>query len=136
MQDLKELIARVEGASGPDRELDRLVALAVSGATEDRDELGGLRGYHKDGFWTSIGPIEPVTASLDAALSLLERVLPEAYAGVQQNRYEPGEAGDRTWNGYVFLNDEEHESLKHPTPALALVLAILKALSTENDDGR
>lgn len=54
---LKELLARVEGASGPDREISR------------------------DLHWLFIGPMTdgwppPYTYSIDAALALVERVLP------------------------------------------------------------
>ena len=80
--ELTALLERVEKASGPDRELDNLLAFWFTGAPfwiaewgeeyEKRPWLAKeLCGEEKD------TPPPHFTASLDAAIALVERVLPE-----------------------------------------------------------
>jgi hypothetical protein len=135
MQDLKELIARVEGASGPDRGLDVYVAQAVdkpttllNGQTFDQavagfpNDLDGIARH-----W----PVLAYTASLDAAISLLERVLPGATWAV----FGADAAFDMPLCEASVADAESFDSTKAlaPTPALALVLAILKALDAREN---
>ncbi len=138
-----ELVARLETASVGSRELDRLVAVAVAGAKEDIDETGSLRGYYRSdnpARWISIGAIEPVTTSLDAAVALVERVLP--------SQPEPGDVPWDQWlieltrspvwrreprvtwdcvigNGLGFGGAESKSCATAP---LALCIALLKAI--------
>lgn len=70
---LADLKVRVDAATGPDRELDiQIVGTIREGAPLSEDRLGGLRtGFEPyDAVWPH------VTSSLDAALALVERVLP------------------------------------------------------------
>jgi hypothetical protein len=83
MTDLANLLARVEKAEGGSRELDALIEVAVRWEQAAR---AGLQPEHRatwranrsgqvgDGHTTYNA--EPVSASLDAALGLCERVLP------------------------------------------------------------
>jgi hypothetical protein len=129
MDELGDLIARVEGATGADREIDIAIACAVRnppiGVSRSTWESwpgqdGRFTGLIHCGGFTIERPPE-FTASLDAALALCERVLPSVFwnVGVSDTkapRYSadvacPG-SGERP--GY--------------TPALAVLSALLRAL--------
>jgi len=84
--DLTSLVERVEGASGADREIDRQLAVAIDGFWIEHQEYRGARYCHldKDGRVSMPGQagdmlVPAYTASVDAALALVERVLPGAY---------------------------------------------------------
>lgn len=131
---LSDLIARVEAATGPDRELDGLMEVAARWA---QASSVGLKPEHRarwecdaQGWVRSQGTIYPAatfTASLDAALALVERVLPGWFVGLQQNRFVGDE---RRWTAYITLNDGEHEATTY-APALALLAALLRALQAK-----
>ncbi len=75
--DLHDLLTRVEASTGADRELDRDIGLALA-------KPRGLRFDERDETWWDHSPASggqrwsppAYTASLDAALALVERVLP------------------------------------------------------------
>lgn len=83
-----ELLASVEAATGPEQELDALIMCALvagPGAYVEQSKFNGKwciytapncswQGSVMDGMWRDGG--WPLTASLDAALALCERVLP------------------------------------------------------------
>lgn len=108
--DLSALIARLEAAEAGSRELDLVVVRAVG---EDARLLG----------WP------PYTTPLDAALALAERVLPgwavevsRINAGTSRctaNIWTPSQREGQLGSGRVFVDA--------PTPALALVIATLRA---------
>lgn len=114
MSDLQTLIARVEAASGPDREIDSKIALEL---------LGGAATYKGDVLWNinadGWDALPAYTASLDAAVRLVEAKLPgyewfvnsSGFAGVRSDAHDNGANGN-------------HEA----SPALALVAALLHAL--------
>lgn len=128
MSELEQLLAKIEAATGPDRELDELLTAWAVGATLQADATFDHKpAYHRDGFWVSIEPITPLTASIDAALALVERILPGFRLELEQSLdgkwwdaylMEVGTSGPaigRTDQGYNF-------------PALAILNALLKAL--------
>lgn len=138
MTTLSDLITRVEGASGADRELDALIAAQfkiiaarlyglADGYTYDfrvSDDLVNVEVWESCGDGNDNRQLRrapsPYTASVDAALSLLERVLPGWTWSIGNLRvgaqaYLMRAPGARMFEG------------KAPSPALALVLAILKA---------
>ena len=127
------LLERVEAASGPDRELDAVLWLAFTpGATrrtlhvphwqrpydidETRDEKGRLI------------IVPSYTSSLDAALALVERVLP-GWLWMVASADPPNRLPARVelWTG-----DEEVRA-SAATPALALLAALLKATPERSD---
>jgi hypothetical protein len=123
-----ELLARVEAAMGPDRELDRDLAewAYPDLLTRERRSVGGeaFSWMHPRYGLTRC---EPYTASLDAALALVERCLP-----------------GRSWDLSFTLGDQPYymANLLWParefravarTPALALLAALLRALSIHPD---
>jgi len=111
MADRSSLIAQLEKAEGPDRELDGDIwRYAMSSET---------RGV-------KFGPVPHLTSSIDAAVSLAERVLPGwTIASVGQDDRKAWHAelreGYRTAYSTVSLAGA-------PNGALALVLATLRAL--------
>lgn len=127
--DLTALLARVEAADGPDRELDFQIHAAVFGrAINFQDAAGYLFGEGRDEKFATCGQL---TASLDAALALCGRVLPGWTRMVDEN-FGIGEA--TVWTGYVFTPKDalcaQYEGYSK-TPSLALLAAMLKALMAQ-----
>lgn len=117
--DLTDLIARCEAATGSDRGLDALIWYALiekpsSGQKLDRDMIDRWPRY---------------TASVDEALALIERALPDGCPGLQKNR---GTKPPRRWAAWLEVFGGEAGYARYvgaaPTPALALCLSLLRAL--------
>lgn len=144
--DLPKLLERVKKATGPDRQIDRAIMRTIGGwhRVEPRFTHGKHGGWIapadfigtlSDGspildslHGTSIHREVPeVSASLDAALALVEEKLPGC--GVCFWRH-PGSA----WAGEIELSDETVITNKHgrPTPALAVLSALIRALIAES----
>lgn len=72
---LLELADRVEKASGPDRELDGKIFIAVTPSVSDAgriDQMGGVVGWWPKGKpYQSAREVSAYTASLDAAMTLV-----------------------------------------------------------------
>lgn len=130
--DLKELLARVEGATGADRELSVRIWFALHPDPEELWSLSGLnaqREQHSEktllrdvlsssrnyGFHDQ----DHVTASLDAALALCERVLPGW-------RFVVGTMPEGA--GYYAAVGTMPGVKTAQTPALALIACVLHAL--------
>ncbi|WP_296200539.1 hypothetical protein [uncultured Hyphomicrobium sp.] len=114
--DLSALIARLEAAEVGSHELDKAVSVACGSTIQVWAETAS------DG--TFLGSVRPVTTSLDAALALVERVLPgwswEIYTAYQiKGLMKYGCNLDEQDTAYAF------------TPALALCLAVLKARQSD-----
>jgi hypothetical protein len=128
---IQGLLERVRAATGPDAALDAEIALAFGAAVEpaERNALGDIR---VPAWWTMPGASReewphrktpwPLTASLDAALALVERVLPgwrKSISELQADEWE-GSIWDR---GCVT----ERYGLARTAP-LALLAALLVVL--------
>jgi hypothetical protein len=111
MTDLVELAERVEKATGPDRELDMAICLAL--------DTG--RRVTGDGRW--LGPDE-FTESLDAARELV----PEGLEWRLEQRHSKGmyPAYASLW-GRGASDIDHHDNATGKTPALALCAAALRA---------
>ena len=133
--DLQSLLARVEAASGPDRLLDaeievaaRWIDAARAGlAPEHRARwrvLTGLRVGAVESQGTSYNA-KPFTASVDAALALVERVLPgwQWDVGYLPNQPEIGFLAE-IWPPGDPVNDVSGAGKTAP---LAILAALLKA---------
>lgn len=146
---LRSLLARVEGASGADREIDRAL-MAIEHAREQRfigvyDEfnrrvMSDVWVHRATGKWkTTAADGHEFTASVDAALALVERVLPGCGVGFDVNvEHGRGDKPVRAW-----LNQSEAEwtydgwpSAVGRTPALAILAALLKALLARQEAAR
>jgi hypothetical protein len=123
MTSLQELRERIGRLTGPDRETDMLIWGAL--LEDKRDRWSGWS------FWITAGGLPHFTASLDAAVALVERVLPgwnwllrndNCLANLWAPGTEPndGDACYPSWAG---------------TPVLALLLALLDALSSAPTPG-
>ncbi len=135
---LDEMIARVEAATGGDRELDIRLTLAFNGPGSGinaallytEKNVAYLAGLLSD---NPHAPDVPAwTSSLDATLALTERVLPgECPEGSGRPLWLP--KIERLFNGQwrcvLYRVSDGHKPKEDaPTPTLALLLATLKAL--------
>lgn len=120
---IRGLLERVERATGPDAQLDEALTAFGEGAERVEDAtFDHKHGYARDGFWVSIGPIKPFTASIDAAFALVERLLPGSNYGVDKT----DEGDELTW----FDATAGEGFAQHNTAPLAILCALLKALPT------
>lgn len=160
MTDLPALLSRLEAAEGEDRELDGLLAKLVGDLpAEAYWSTQDVYGYSTR-YWVSGGygaykfyDPEPYTASLDAAIALAERALPEwQIISFTMGWRGPGKLHDHlpeTWRKRYAKADLEIACVAHvrrsehsyvsaaseaPTPALALCIAIVKALIAQEKD--
>lgn len=134
---LDALIARVEGATEADREIDALIFIALE-FPEWRlqvscelfpeqvmvgriQEPEGARSVNR-GFGWRESP--RYTASLDAALDLVKAKLPGYGWSIYcaESRYE----------AYIKYDGVDVSEARAPTPALALLSALLRALKAED----
>lgn len=108
--DLTRLLARIESATGPSRDLDQdLYDLVWLGLDVPREE--------------PLPHCPKFTASLDAAIALCERVLPGCNYRVEWQA--KAATPERGWAS--FGKSGEQECAYGYTPALALCAAIIKA---------
>ncbi|MFU0504173.1 hypothetical protein [Pseudaminobacter sp. NGMCC 1.201702] len=129
----RDLIAKLEKLDGPSEILDEAIWEAVGGWPE--------REWRSVNYMRLYGT--PVTASLDAAIALVERVLPGwAWTIMAAKPLTSTRAGETVAKGpfTAFVNnsprrpsepDAEYEGVG-ATPAIALLIALLK----EAQDGR
>jgi hypothetical protein len=133
-----DLIARLEAATGPDRELDARIWCAVfapEGAYVERSRFNGEWCiYHgksvrsgEPRLWEAKNSrVRPVTESLDAALTLVP------VGGWRWHvDYRPGA---QCWHGLSSPFNDECDSLG-ATPAIALCIAALKARAARAKEG-
>ena len=134
VEELSSLLGRVEEATGADRELDALICahfrlLSKEAETEQWAvnwggpvvaRNGRIYLAHDDGATGLHCAARPVTASLDAALGLLEKVIP-------MRRWELA----RIETGEFMANLPNLDSAFASTPALAILAALLRALLAE-----
>lgn len=123
MADLAELLERVKAATGPDRELDGDIAEAF--------------GPHWNGRDLTRGQAPAVTRSIDAAMALVERMLPGWR--VQLFERDPEDGGG--WNARLKRRSpwdlvalDEVAPLPRTAP-LALLAALLSALIAKPASG-
>ena len=130
------LIERVRGLTGPDRFVDLDIAIATGVLPAEVAKYGPhLRRIEAR-------RVDPYTASLDAAVALVERALPDHPWHVFRDDPLANAMGFST-GGYVgqILGGPGHAwKIAHcegPNPGIALILALLSALKAkEAQDGR
>jgi hypothetical protein len=142
MTTLQDLLARVEAAEGPDREIDAAIynamvddggrkAFRVTDWTRGRAPMLGR--YH-DGWLTGksdsdiyADDLVRFTASIDAALALVERALPDSYvelSGPRKYLHIPTPVPNR-WCASIV--EPGYRGGWGATPPLAILAALLKA---------
>lgn len=128
MSDLSSLIARSEAAEGPDRELDCHLWVVAQGGDARMNYVESEskcfvweRGL--DGMWirgvVNFRAVPSYTSSIDAAVSLAERVLPGIRWELTTTGFKPG--ASLVTDGGIFGGYAA-------TPALAICLSTLRAL--------
>ncbi len=123
MTNLPTLADRIEAATGPDRELDELIAAFAANAVREV-QADGRTAYHSlDGSrWVSVHS-PAFTSSIDAALTLV----PEGWAlGLL------GEVEGRRWSCTIHRRDRQAGSVGGrdggtANPALAIAAAALRS---------
>lgn len=134
--DLASLLARVEAAKGPDREIAADLARLLTTPPEDGCEFRSESAWPFVGHWrnTATGVIaanvvaDDYTASIDAALALVERVRPDWRL---QNLRETRIAGHE-WNAHLQCWRDGVRCWGRTAP-LAILAALLKALIASAD---
>ena len=130
MADLAALIARVEAASGPDREIDAdLIRTLVPGSTVGTyitDDSGDIV-FHAEALGIrNKWPAPAYTGSVDPALDLAEHVLPGVWYVLAKGRLSVNEP--LYGCELLFGADEQLAIADGPNQPLAIVKALLKAL--------
>ena len=126
MTDLPSLIVRVERLEGPDREVDLEIARALVPDVICTRLVRWPPPEREEDFthWE-------YTASLDAVVALAERVLPALAPAIGMNVHH------RYWHGRLSFvradGDVDGYSADAPTPALALLLALLRAVQAQQN---
>ena len=121
---LSDLIARLEKAAGPDRELDRAIALAM-GWTESRASMHMLRSPSG----TQEFPYA-YTRSIDAAMTLVPDDQWLALSGPHSKigGFYHG-TGPKRFDVLIGKSDDGGGEAKGATHAIALCIAAMKAVS-------
>ena len=136
---LSALLARVEAAEGPDRELDVAIWAALQGVEVLLFEARGgseRLAYDGDLRWPTWIGQPKLTASLDLVLALVEMVLPGFHVLLTSRGGPVGAGAYCQWRAslkgdYNFVSGRPQIALSgadRPTPGLALLAALLKAL--------
>lgn len=122
--DVEGLLERVKAATGPDRELDRAI-----GEHFGECDYSGPAHHRPLSDWA-----RPYTASIDAALALVERCLPGWVVLIDQypSSWTVNIAHYKT--GYGVWGDDFDATAK--TGPLAILSALLHALDNQNEAGR
>lgn len=117
-----DLMERLERLEWPDRALDLEILARVAQAGEWAE--GDITYALSDVEGTTSPPA--YTASLDTAVALVERVLPDAKWDVSTTGFRPGAT-------VVSFARRAREGAYAATPAIALLIAALKALDQQHD---
>jgi len=137
-EELSALRERVEKADGPDREIDAMIAVTLDGFQRRYDEVyrkGEWEFTTNDDLVTDQNWIQHLpryTGSMDAAARLIQQKLP---GWEWQLLHEWNDVGAAMINR-AHINDAAsggvYVSGYGPTPALALIAALLNALENTN----
>lgn len=124
MSDLSSLIERLEKAEGPDTELDVDIAIALN--------IIPSREWWSFNYIKS-GILGHYTGTIDAAATLASRMLPSWHADIDLLSHPPmsEKFGARLFDANGSWRNIAAEAV---TPALALVLATLRALQSKGGD--
>ncbi|MCJ2007204.1 hypothetical protein [Methylobacterium sp. J-092] len=125
---MRELLARVEVAEGPDRDLDREIHMV----------LGFAMGKVLHGGTDTMPLWNAYTGSIDAAVALVERTLPGAVWHVMTdygdlNRAKIGPMGRPNASVYRVEDRTDFSFGDGDTPPLAICAALLTALIAAED---
>lgn len=151
-KDIDALIERLEKATGPDRELDAAICIGLQYGGANSEGATNVRtdpewGDDNDllfeiGTEECCNPIPCLTASVDAALALCERMLPGWRWGIASHSIKDGVYSEGPYIGKPKHVDGFRAHVTKPsplrpmphiadarTPALAILLALLRSLN-------
>ena len=116
------ILERLKAATGPDRELDFWISARAWDPSHHTDaelqadiDLVGIEGMVID---------KPFTSSVDAALALVERLLPDSRGDVHW--------GNRGAKASVLCSDGSRTYHEGATPSLAILKSLFTALAKES----
>lgn len=148
MTDLRELEKRLEEATGPDRELDCLIwgrdrGLEITWQNDcmiaqGEGAIGWIDpGKHQRNFYTNRsergpGSIPAYTASLDAAVALVERCMATEWPQWERHHRTVYSRPHVTHLVEITVPSSEFRGA-HETEAVALLLALARALIAKGD---
>lgn len=129
---LSGLRERLAVSTGPDREIDADIFIALSGEVPIDagriDRLGGMVGWWPlDSHYESAREVPRYSGSIDAALALVARLLPALCPGVSQSVFHltwTAWLGDQREGAAFIVADASHDT----SAPLAILLALLTAL--------
>ena len=129
MTDLQELLARLEAAQEADRVLDAALycALLAPDCKASISRPGFVAITDDDPSRWRYNEAQHYTASIDAALALVERALPGAWWTLRH-------AGGAPPSGFAIAElyrPEWRYDASGPTPAIALLIALVRAKIAE-----
>lgn len=128
---MRELIERLEKATGPDRRLDVLIEISCPMGSSysyghRASSVGGkVVAYYKSGSHGTYGAPR-YTASIDAAVALAERVLRPAHPQMTVSFRGVLSTSRDYWFAEITWPSHERQG-RHVSPAIALCIAILRA---------
>lgn len=127
MSDLERLLTMVKAATGPDRELDEDILKHLG-----FHSWAGRMSYRKSPIWIDFGSSE-ITASIDAALALVERTLPGwIVSDLCQNSRHAGDPWGCELSVYYGSDPSKNRSAfsgyDFPSAPIAILAALLTAL--------
>lgn len=144
-EEVAKLLAHIEAATGPDREIDAALALALGGWHREWIEVGRNPHHKPDWFWwndtdqpwrASNPERLPLfyTTSIDAALALVERMLPGCWWFFSKGKTRPTEP----LFAFHIIPEGNTDGLtigeaEAGTPPLAILAALLRALSQSGE---
>ena len=125
MSEHAALIAKLEAADGPSRELDQEIGVSIGDRRPDHNwvllRLGSYvadAGGWNETFWIA----DNYTSSIDAALTLVP-----AWCGWNVDGHRESIVTKNNVNSLGEREDDDWYSAYHKTPAIALCIAALKA---------
>lgn len=144
----EELLAKLEAATGPDREIAFALFEAFEATPEQREKIAVARERVKRGElvasdilrWRTFEDSHSARAlsSIDAALALVEEVLPGSDVDLEIRETMMDSKVTRPTDATIYgraYSDEPNAKAYAPTPALALCLALLRASKARGEAG-
>jgi hypothetical protein len=136
MSKYADIIKRLEEADGPDRALDAHILVSVNGVTmhKDSDPSEGIFAFWQDGVCHNCTRWDELTASIDAAIALVERTL-KTYSLSMGIDPSGNGASLVIWpngfSGYTELGPYEGCATSLP---VAILLALFRALEAKDEE--
>lgn len=138
MSKYADIIERLEKADGPDHVLDAHILCALYGYEmhKDSDPATGVFSFWQDGICHNCSSWMDPTASLDAAVALVEKMLPGwVFDDVSQNARlvgNPWGCSLSSYDGSDFSKNRHARSgWDYASPQIAVLVALFRALEAK-----